>query len=319
MKIKCLQSVVDTLRGKRRLKIYPPYYNEYLPIIPGKPDFYNKFGDKMDLFFIRDRHLARNPYFWQSKYFLWDRFNYALDVHFYTGNALTETMGSPERKYGLLLEPRSKQQRDYSALEKRNGLAAEFTNVLTHDAKLLDMLPNAIFFPGCAGAWVQDLDPEIYTRKTKMVSMLSSRKKMCPLHYLRIDVANKCKRNAWADTFGTFDGGPFVDISETLKDYRYTIAFENEMSPYFFTERITSSFITMTVPIYLGAERIGDFFNPDGIIQINPSEAGAIGEVLKRCTAKDYESRLPAILDNYRRAQKYLRLGDFLYESLPKK
>jgi hypothetical protein len=130
---------------------------------------------------------------------------------------------------------------------------------------------------------------------------------------------NICKRNGWADTFGTFDGGPYIDISETLKDYRYTIAFENEISPYFFTERLTSSFITMTVPIYLGAERIGDFFNPDGIIQIKPEEVHHIEDILKQCSVRDYESRLPAILDNYKRAQKYLEMGDYLYESLQKK
>jgi hypothetical protein len=75
----------------------------------------------------------------------------------------------------------------------------------------------------------------------------------------------------------------------------------------------------MTVPIYLGAERIGDFFNLDGIIQINPEEALHIEDVLKRCSVRDYESRLPAILDNYKRAQKYLEMGDYLYESLQKK
>ena len=311
--------MIDGVRGKRRLKIYPPYYNECRPILPGKPDVYNKYGQKMDLFFIRDRHLTVEPYFWPSKYFLWDRYNYSLDTHFYTGNALTETMGTPQKKYGLLFEPRSKQPNDYVRLEKSKGLAGEFANILTHDARLLSLLPNAIFFPACATAWTRELDSEIHAKKTKMVSMVSSKKKMCPLHHLRIEVVNNCKRNGWADTFGTFDGGPYIDISETLKDYRYTIAFENEISPYFFTERITSSFMTMTVPIYLGAERIADFFNPDGIIQINPEEARHIEDVLKRCSVRDYESRLPAILDNYKRAQKYLEMGDYLYESLQKK
>jgi hypothetical protein len=311
--------MIDTLRGKRRVKIYPPYYNEHRPIPPGKPDVYNKYGQKMDLFFIRDRHATLSPYFWPSQYFLWDRYNYSLDTHFYTGNAMSEAMGAPQKKYGLLFEPRSKQPNDYVLLEKNKGLAEEFENILTYDARLLSLLPNAIFFPTCATAWIRELDAEIHTKKTKMASMLSSKKKMCPLHNLRTDVVNKCKRNGWADTFGTFDGGPYVDISETLKDFRYTIAFENEISPYFFTERLTSSFITMTVPIYLGAERIGDFFNLDGIIQINPEEALHIEDVLKRCSVRDYESRLPAILDNYKRAQKYLEMGDYLYESLQKK
>lgn len=316
MKVQCVQNLIDAIRGKKRLKIYSPYYNEYIPIPLDKPDIYNKHGGKMDTFFIRDRHVALSPYAWHSTYFLWDRFNYGLDTHFYTGNALRETMGTPQRRYGWLREPRSKQPKDYLALEKDKGLAGDFTSILTHDARLLELLPNAVFFPGCAASSVDDLDPAIYTRKTKMISILSSGKKMCPLHYLRIDVANKCKTNGWADTFGTFDGGRFIDISETLKDYRYTIAFENEISPYFFTERLTSSFITMTVPIYLGAQRISDFFNPDGIIQIEPADAKNIQKVLAQCSAKDYESRLPAILDNYQRAQRYLNMGDWLYSTI---
>jgi len=319
MKIECVQDFFDRLRGKRRLKIYPPYYHEYRTILPDKLEIYNRDGEPMDVFFIRDRHESIKPYFWPSRYFIWDRYNYALQTHFYTGNALVETMGAPQNKYGLLLEPRIKQPHDYLILEKNRGLASEFTKILTYDAKLLESLPNALFFPGCATAWVSATDAERYAKKTKMISMLSSKKKMCPLHYLRIDVARKCKREGLADTFGTFDGGAFVDIAETLTDYRYTIAFENEISPYWFTERITSSFLSMTVPIYLGAERISDFFNPDGIIQINISEAKDIANVLKRCSVLDYESRLPAILDNYQRAQKYLKMGDYLYESISKK
>ena len=308
--------MIDAVRGKKRLKIYTPYYNKYIPIVPDKPSIYNSSGDKMDLFFIRDRHFALNPYCFHSTYYLWDRFNYSLDTHFYTGNALKEIMGSPLRRYAWLIEPRSKQPKDYLVLEKNRELSADFTNILTHDARLLEILPNAIFFPSCASSWVYDLDPDIFAKKTKMISILSSRKKMCSLHYLRIDVARQCKKNNWADTFGTFDDGKFVSIAETLKNYRYTIAFENEVSPLFFTERITSSFITMTVPIYLGAERIGDFFNMDGIIQINTSDALNISDVLKQCSAKDYESRLPAILDNYQRALKYLKMGDFMYETI---
>jgi Glycosyltransferase family 10 (fucosyltransferase) C-term len=319
MKIEWVQDAFDRLRGKRRLKIYSPYYHEYRTILPDKPEIYNKQGKQMDVFFIRDRHQTINPYFWPSEYFIWDRFNYALDTHFYTGNALVETMGAPRNKYGLLIEPRIKQPQDYLLLEKNKGLAQDFTKILTYDAKLLESLPNALFFPGCASAWVSGVDADLYTKKTKMVSMLSSRKKMCPLHYLRIEVARQCKREGLADTFGTFDGGPFVDIAETLTDYRYTIAFENEISPYWFTERITSSFLSMTVPIYLGAERISDFFNPDGIIQIKMSEAQDIKNVLKQCSVHDYESRLPAILDNYQRAQKYLKMGDYLYESIQQK
>ena len=44
MKIKCVQSLIDRLRGKKNLKIYPPYYNERIALKPDFPDIYNADG-----------------------------------------------------------------------------------------------------------------------------------------------------------------------------------------------------------------------------------------------------------------------------------
>ncbi len=316
MKIKFLQKAFDMLRGKKYLNIYPPIYNEHKPVNYQKPNIYNEFGDKMDAFFLRDRHVSNDPYWSNSKYFLWDRFNYGLDTHFYTGNAMLKTMGTPSKKYGFLLEPRVKQPKDYSRIEKNKHWASDFTNILTHDEKLLDNTENAIFFPGCASIWVDPQPTDIYQHKTKMISMVSSHKKMCPLHYLRIDVANKCKKENLADTYGTFDGGGYVPMIDVLKDYRYTIAFENYVSPYFFTERILSAFMTMTIPIYIGATKVDKFFNPDGMIIINEDDANDIEKVLKQCSEQDYEQRINAMKDNYNRTLRYLNSNDLLYELL---
>lgn len=148
MKIKALQKLIDCMRGKKYLKIYPPYYDEHHPLALQKPAVYNQFGEKLDAFFLRDRHFSSSPYGCPSRYFLWDRFNYGLDTHFYTGKSVRETMGAPARQYGWLLEPRVKQPKDYAALEKSKALAKEFNTILTHDARLLDNLENAAFFPG---------------------------------------------------------------------------------------------------------------------------------------------------------------------------
>jgi len=317
MKLQWGQRLIDRIRGKKYLRIYPPYYDEHVPIPLSKPEIYNRAGEKMDLFFLRDRHETLNPYGdTRSRYFLWDRYNYGLDTHFYTGNALMETMGSPARRFGLLIEPRIKQPRDYARVEQRAALAQQFDAILTADARLLDKVDNTLFFPACAAAWTSHLDPLLYQKKTKEISMVSSRKKMCPLHFLRVEVARKCKREGLADTFGTFDGGGFVSYDDVLDDYRYSIMFENEVSPYWYTERLVTSFLKMTVPIYLGATEVGKLFNPDGIIQINTAQAQDIGTVLRQCSEQDYEQRLPAIRENYERAQIYVNTSDLLYESL---
>ena len=111
-------------------------------------------------------------------------------------------------------------------------------------------------------------------------------------------------------------GGRAVTMAETLKHYRYSIAIENQISDYFYTERLISAFISMTVPIYVGARKIEKFFNDDGIIRVDEKQATNIKDVLRQCSERDYMNRLPAMRENYEKAKAYLNQNDMLYETL---
>lgn len=70
-----------------------PHYELAFPIIYQEPEIYNAQGEKMRTFFVRsylDAHYPNSD----SKYFLWDRFNIALPVHFYKEKAILETMNN---------------------------------------------------------------------------------------------------------------------------------------------------------------------------------------------------------------------------------
>jgi hypothetical protein len=71
----------------------------------------------------------------------------------------------------------------------------------------------------------------------------------------------------------------------------------------------------MTVPIYLGASKIDHFFNPDGIIFLKTTDLDSIDKILKKCTEREYERRLPAVLDNFQRVQPYLNANDWLFKT----
>ena len=319
------QEIIDRLRFKKRSygrsktakhliygKVYYPNYNLDFMFNPGSSKLYNEYGEKLKEFFLRDIMYAHSPYR-QSRYFVWDRYNFGLDTHFYSHKCMLETMGNPKKRYGLLMESEAIMRSAYRIFDTHKGLEKDFDLIFTHSAQILDKIDNARFVPFCATIWNADsLSDDAYKRKTKNVSILSSDKLMCEMHKFRYDLAHKCKREGLADTFGTFDGGPFVKIADTLTDYRYSICIENEVQPYFFTERLTSALAAQTVPIYLGASKIDEFFNPDGIIKITTKDD--IKEVLKQCTKEEYERRLPAILDNYERAIKYRNPFDFMYE-----
>ena len=131
------------------------------------------------------------------------------------------------------------------------------------------------------------------------------------MHIVRKKLAFKCKNESLADTFGKFDGGAYCEIEEPFEKYRYSIVVENNIEPFYFTEKIMNAFAAQTIPIYLGATEIGRFFNPDGIIQIRLEDCEHIENILKRCTVEEYERRLPAVIDNFNRAMRSMTQNRF--------
>ena len=301
------------------LKTYKPLYDYYYPLNPETPQVYNEKGRPYDFFFIRDIHQARNPYGNTGKYFIWDRYNFGLRTHFYTHNAMLQTMGKPDRKYGMLIESRSIVPQDYSIFKKHRGLEKEFDMIFSFDDEVLNEISNAKFYPEGAEVWYgrkrpDAIDAKLYERKNKNISFLSSDKVMCEMHKKRIATARYCYNNHLADVYGKAVDGGYVEIEEPLMDYRFSFAIENNQTDYYFTEKITNCFAAQTIPIYLGARKICEFFNKEGMILIEEKDLDSIEKVLKQCTVEEYERRIPAILDNYGRVQKYLNMQDYLYE-----
>lgn len=293
-------------------RIYYPLYNPSVMPHSTEHAIYNADGTPMRTFFIRDIHCAHNPMF-ESKYFIWDRFNIGLNTHFYSHNAMLETMGHPDKKYGYLIESEAIVPNDYKIFDRNPELSKEFDAIFTYSADILNKIPNAKFVPMCASLHGGSIAPENqWQKKTKNVSILSSNKNSCDLHKFRLHVAQQCKLNGWAETFGTFDGGPRIDdICDAYRDFRFFICIENDIQPYYFSERLICAFANQTIPIYLGATEIDKFFNPDGIIKL--SVDSDIEHILKQCTIDEYLCRLPAILDNYKRAFEYLNPWDYMY------
>lgn len=302
------QNFLNTNYGK----VYFPHYNLCVKPSNQEPEIYNNAGQRMRTFFLRDCHLAADPT-QQSQYFVWDKFNVGLDVHFYSHQAMLETMGHPKHKFGFLIETEAIVPQDYEIFDTHPGLAAEFDLIFTTSKRILNTVSNARFVPMNSSLYNGTFATStIHQQKNQMISIVSSDKKFCPLHLFRYNLAHQCKQENLCDTFGTFDGGPLVNIDTTLRNYRFSICIENTQSPYLFTERLICAFANQCIPIYLGATEIDKFFNPDGIIKITTKDD--IKKVLKICTVDEYERRLPAVLDNYQRAKQYVNPWDYMYE-----
>lgn len=300
----------------RRYLYYTPYYIRHVELTPDYPEIYNKYGERMSVFFLADREFAQAVYGpADPRYILWDRYNFGLKTHFYSHFEAFNTVGKPDRKFAMLVESRAITPQSYEKfIRNRKYIENEFDAVFTFDEEILGTFSNAKFVPFAAGYWYGEMDRENYKHKNKNISILASNKNSAELHKIRKQLALKCKKENLADTFGTFDGGPYATLEDTLKNYRFSIVVENDMRELYFTEKITNCFAAQVIPVYLGAQRISEFFNADGIIQISLNDVDNIEKILAQCTPEEYERRLPAVLDNFERVKKYENFSDYIYE-----
>lgn len=279
------------------------------------PKIYNAGGQPLETYFIKNRHSRHAPYGHEGRYFFWDRYNYGLATHFYGPEAMSQPLGKPLVKYGMLTESRTIVPQDYEVFHKYKSLEKDFRYIFTYDEKILNEIENARFYPVAAGIWNRECKDGLYLTKDRDLSILSSDKVMCDLHRFRLELAKMCKNERLADTYGRFDGGEYVQsVDETLDRYRFSLIIENDISDYYFTERLTSCLAAQTIPVYLGARKIGDFFNTDGMILLEKPDLAEAKRKIAECTRETYEARLSAVLDNYERVKEYKNMQDYLYE-----
>lgn len=262
---------------------------------------------------IADRNFSHAKYssdYQESKYIDWTRdLNIEGDVVFMTDNSLPMVDNIISKvKVGWLMEPRAIFPRNYEWMKSNFD---KFDIVLTYDKELINLSDKAHFSPHC-GCWINPIDQMIYD-KTKLVSIIASNKRQTVGHRFRHSAIKICKDNNFPlDIFGR--GYTPVDYKLTaLKDYAFSITFENSKSDYYFTEKLMDCFTTGTVPIYWGCPSIGEFFNINGMIIVD-NEEDFINE-MKNLTLERYESMKPAILENLEIGKKFLLAEDWIYEN----
>lgn len=254
------------------------------------------------------------------KYIEWYRGNLEenSNISFFTNDDTLRNERN-EINYAWLNESGSICSRGLGELRINKPFAKTFDRIFTHDTQLLDKYAHACFVPGYGVWWGTELfggslNPKAYENKTKNISMMCSDKTMCQMHILRNHIARMLKNSGKVDCFGKFDGGPRAQLSDTLLNHRYCVAIENNIDECYFTEKILDCFASMTVPVYVGAPKIGKFFNEHGIIQIDVNDIFNIEKIIRVCSEFDYEARLPAIIENFNEVQKYLTTEDYICE-----
>lgn len=163
------------------------------------------------------------------------------------------------KQIAVLLEPRSMIKDAYEFMEIHSD---NFRYVFTHDSLILNY-PNA-HEVNWGNVWLTT-DSE----KTKDISICTSYKNWCPLHDARLFIANYYSNRPEVDVFfGDWNSKP-IEAKDYLEHYKFSIVIENDIDDYWYTEKILNCFSTKTVPIYVGARKISERFNPAGIINLD--------------------------------------------------
>lgn len=220
----------------------------------------------------------------------------------YFDSKVFERGPASKKNIAILCEPRSLIPNAYEYVKK---CANAYGAIFTHDSELL-ALDNA-YYLNWSSAWLQT-----NSKKTKGISLCTSYKDWCSLHRARLALADYFKDSEKVDVFYGDWNNPKIAVVEPrdyLERYKFSIVIENDIDEYWYTEKILNCFSNKVIPIYVGAPRIGDIFNADGIIQVHNWKL--IPEIIRTLDIDtEYAKRQQSIDDNYERVKPYTQFWE---------
>jgi len=188
----------------------------------------------------------------------------------------------------------------------------KFDLILTWDTEILSACPNSKLFP-YGTTWIKDYEfPE---NKEYCITTLIGGKTQCSGHILRRSVPEQSKliTSIPVHLYNSINSS-FTDSTEfrrmesnLLKNElfysQFHIVIENVTSDNWFTEKLIDCFQTKTIPIYIGCDNIGDYFDLRGIFHVKSLEE--MVEVCNTITPETYNNMLEYVNINYEKSMNY--------------
>lgn len=262
---------------------------------------------------IKDKlfsHAYSTSNWYKPTLFEWDFINLHNNFIFFTDLNVFD-VGSSDysgyKKYAWLVESQAVTPNSYKFIEDNHFL---FDKIFTHSEKILSSVPNSYILP-IGGCHLDEDEIRLNNEKTKLVSMMFSNKNFAPGHNLRHTIANKLKN--FIDVMGSGVNGLHVKKVESCRDYKFSVVVENFKDGYYFTEKIIDCFLTGTIPIYYGTNKISEFFNRDGILTFDTLED--LEKLIENVNFLNsfYRERNKEIVQNFEKALEFKIGDDFLY------
>lgn len=133
--------------------------------------------------------------------------------------------------------------------------------------------------------------------KIRILSTVTSAKKQKhTLHNQRFNfIKELAKRVPELEQFGR-GIREIDDKADALDPYKYHIAIENHICDHWWTEKLSDSFLGLTLPFYSGAPNAADYFPPESFIPIDIQDVEGSARIIKQAIENnEYEKRLSAI------------------------
>ena len=153
---------------------------------------------------------------------------------------------------------------------------SQFDYCLTHDTRESD---RRLYFPFYRYRMIQDRGAAFDALQTRKPltekELISQRRKFCA--FVCRNAACR-KRNRFVRALSARRrvdcGGPFMnnighcvrDKVEFQRGYLFSIAYENEASPGYLTEKIMDAFLARSIPVYWGDPLVTHHFNPEAFV-----------------------------------------------------
>ena len=234
----------------------------------------------------------------------------STDETFYTESLIDLGLqdNTSAKKYGWLIEPRWYNPMTRHIKSNPQPYIEAYDFIFTHDKELLDLDPTFKFVFG-QGSIIEEVG---VFDKSKLVSCVVSDLQMTDGHKLRLEIAKQIADSGEVDMYGK----AFNYITrklDALKDYRFSFAMENDCYESYFTEKLHDCLLTGTMPIYLGAPNIGDFYNLDGIVIMDKNANGEVTFDSEILSEEYYNDHIDAVKDNYERVLQTQTAEDFMF------
>lgn len=263
----------------------------------------NTIKPKHGLFGGCFQHAYSSTLWKKPKYFDWD-YNTLRETTCFMEDSIVPNIGKHKniRKWAWVVESSAIIGSTVNEIIKHaKEISENYEFLISHDRRLYDLAPNFHYLPP-HGYWIEK--PDFYP-KEKLVSLISSSKRMCSGHDYRLEWVQKLMGKV--DVFGR-GLNDFSKKEDALCDYMFSVTIENSSYETYWTEKVLDCFATGTIPIYHGAPDLGNYFNMDGVIILNEKFD------IDRLSPELYLSKMDAIRDNFSRCLKFDVIEDIIWE-----